>query len=74
MQDGALFDNILITSDPAVAKEAAKAFEEREAAVVAAKEAEKAAQKAAEKEAEKAAKEADGDGEEEPEEPEKDEL
>jgi calnexin len=38
MQDGALFDNVVVTSDVAVAKEAAKAFEEREEGVKKAKE------------------------------------
>jgi len=70
MQDGALFDNLVIASDPAVAEEAAKAFEAREAGAKAAKEAADAAKKA-EEEAKKAEEEAKkGEDEEE----EKDEL
>jgi calnexin len=41
MQDGALFDNILITSDAEVAKKAAEAFEARAEAVKAAEESKK---------------------------------
>eukprot|EP00308_Calcidiscus_leptoporus_P008741 CAMPEP_0119361492 /NCGR_PEP_ID=MMETSP1334-20130426/8778_1 /TAXON_ID=127549 /ORGANISM="Calcidiscus leptoporus, Strain RCC1130" /LENGTH=468 /DNA_ID=CAMNT_0007376515 /DNA_START=13 /DNA_END=1419 /DNA_ORIENTATION=- len=58
MQSGALFDNILIATDPAVAAAAAEAsFVKREAAVTA-KKAEAAAAKKAEEEAKKAEEEA----------------